>query len=100
MNHRFFSLCLGIVCLNNYSVSTRAQLTAVPKSSMPVSSINSIKVGTGKLSNCASIISDVKTLMIKIEDAQHFKQVVDGFIALIEDNQEKGHTVGRQTVAL
>lgn len=67
---------------------------------MPVASIKAIKVGTGKMDQCISIISDEKTLLIKIEDSKHYKQIVDGFVALTADNKKKSNTVGRQLVSL
>ena len=90
---------LYIICIV-YNFLCRAQLTVVPKSSMPVASITAIKVGTGKLDQCISIISEEKTLVVKIEDSKHFKQIVDGFVALTDDNKKKRNAVERQTVAL
>jgi hypothetical protein len=78
----------------------RSELIVVPKSSIPVASIKSIKVGTGKMTQCISIISDAKTLVIKIEDSKHYEQIVEGFMALTEDNKKKKNTVGRQLVEL
>lgn len=85
-----------VICV----ICLRAQLTVVAKSSMPVASIKTIKVGTGKLDQCISIVSEDKTLVLKIEDSKHFKQIVDGFVALTEDNKKKRSSVGRQVVAL
>jgi hypothetical protein len=38
--------------------------------------------------------------MIKIEDSKHFKQILEGFMALSEANKKKNNVVGRQAHAL
>jgi hypothetical protein len=52
------------------------------------------------MEQCLSIISDTKTLIIKVDDSKHFKQILDGFLALTEDNKQKKNVVERQVLAL
>jgi len=78
----------------------RGELVVIPKSSIPVSSIKAIKVGSGKMAQCLSIVSESKTLMIKIEDSKHYKQILNGFMALSEANKVKKSAGGRHAHAL
>lgn len=78
----------------------RAQLTPDPRSQISILTISSIKIGTGKYENCLNIVSDLKTLLIRIADTDLFQTILEGFILIAEKNRtsrSKGHGVGVAT---
>jgi hypothetical protein len=67
----------------------RVELVPEMKSSILLSSIKSIKIGSGKLEGCISIVSTSRTLLIKIEDKKMYIQMLGGFILVTENNRNK-----------
>lgn len=68
---------------------SRAQLVPEEGRYVPVVSIQNIKLGTGKFENCVNIVTEKKTLLLKIEEPKLLSQVVDGLLLICELNKDK-----------
>jgi hypothetical protein len=67
----------------------RAQLVPEDGHFVPIYTIQNIRIGTGKFENCVSIMTEKKTLLIKIEEAKQLSQVVEGMLLICEMNKDK-----------
>jgi hypothetical protein len=65
----------------------RLQLIPETKSQILLFSITSIKLGSGKYEKCINIISESKVLVLKIDDEGLLRQIVEGFILIVEKNR-------------
>jgi hypothetical protein len=70
----------------------RAHLLPEDGHFVPIFSIQNIRIGTGKFENCVSIMTEKKTLLIKIEEPKLLSQVVEGMLLICEMNNDKKKT--------
>jgi hypothetical protein len=73
----------------SFPPSFSAQLVPEEGRFLPIFSIQNIRLGAGKFENCISIVTEKKTLLIKIDETKLLSQVTEGLLLICDLNKEK-----------
>jgi hypothetical protein len=67
----------------------RAQLLPEEGRFIPIFAIQNIRIGAGKFENCLSIVTEKKTLLIKIDETKLLSEVTEGLLLICDLNKDK-----------